>query len=105
MRDEIFVSITLRVGVALAALASLVGAVVYLAAPTNTLADFTTFHAVHIAPGLTGIGLLSLGVAILIATPIVRVAILIIVFLRERDWLYTAVSAFVLGVLLLSLHG
>ncbi len=105
MRDEILVSATLRVGVALAALCSLVGAIVYFSGHAGGVAAYATFHAARVAPALTGFGLLSLGVAILIATPIVRVAILIIVFLRERDWLYTTVSAFVLGVLLLSLNG
>jgi uncharacterized membrane protein len=105
MRDEILVSATLRVGVALAALCGVVGAIVYFSGHAGVVAAYTTFHAVRVAPALTGFGLLSLGVAILIATPIVRVAILIVVFLRERDWLYTAVSAFVLGVLLLSLNG
>ena len=104
MRDEILVSATLRVGVALAALFSLVGAAIYFT-QTRSAPGYGTFQPVHIAPALTGIGLLSLCVFTLIATPIVRVAILIIVFLRERDWLYTAVSAFVLGVLILGLHG
>jgi len=104
MRDEVFVSAVLRVGVALAAVCSLVGAALYFSA-TKTVAAYATFVPVHIAPALTGTGLLSLGVAILIATPIVRVAILIFVFAREHDWLYTAVSAFVLGVLILGLHG
>ena len=105
MRDEILVSATLRVGVALAALCSLVGAIVYFSGHGSDIASYATFHAVRVAPALTGIGLLSLGVAVLIATPIVRVAILVVIFLRERDWLYTTVSAFVLGVLLLSLNG
>ena len=104
MKDEIIVSTTLRVGVALAAFASLVGAGWYFS-QARAAVDYGTFHAVRVAPAFTGIGLLSLGVAILIATPIVRVAILVLVFLRERDWLYTAVSAFVLGVLLLGLNG
>jgi uncharacterized membrane protein len=105
VRDEILVSATLRVGVALAALCSLAGAGLYFSGHAGDIAAYATFHAVRVAPALTGFGLLSLGVAILIATPIVRVAILIVVFLRERDWLYTTVSAFVLGVLLLSLNG
>ena len=105
MRDEILVSATLRVGVALAALCSLVGAGLYFSGHAGDVAAYATFHAVRVAPAFTGIGLLSLGVAVLIATPIVRVAILVAIFLHERDWLYTAVSAFVLGVLLLSLNG
>jgi uncharacterized membrane protein len=104
VKDEIFVSTTLRVGVALAALCSLLGAGIYFVQARSSPA-YSTFHPVHVAPALTGIGLLSLGVAILIATPVVRVGILIFVFAREHDWLYTAVSAFVLGVLILGLHG
>lgn len=104
MKDEIFVSTTLRVGVALAAVCSIIGAFIYFA-QTRSAPAYAAFSPVHITPALTGIGLLSLGVAILIATPIVRVAILILVFAREHDWLYTAVSAFVLGVLILGLHG
>ncbi len=104
MRDQVIVSATLRFGVALAALCSLIGAGIYFA-ETRSVPAYAAFIPVHIAPALTGIGLLSLGVAILIATPIVRVAILIFVFAREHDWLYTAVSAFVLGVLTLGLHG
>lgn len=104
MKGEIFVSASLRVGVALAALCSLVGAGIYFA-QAATSPTYGTFHPVHIAPAVSGVGLLALGVAVLIATPIVRVAILIFVFAREHDWLYTTVSAFVLGVLILGLHG
>jgi len=103
--DEILVSTTLRVGVVLAALCSLVGAGIYFSRHASEPIAYGIFHAVRVTPAFTDIGLLSLGVAILIATPIVRVAILVVVFLRERDWLYTSVSAFVLAVLLLSLHG
>lgn len=104
MKDEIFVSATLRVGVALAAICSLIGAGIYFS-QARSVPAYSAFLPVHISPAFTGIGLLSFGVAILIATPIVRVAILIFVFSREHDWLYTAISAFVLGVLILGLHG
>jgi uncharacterized membrane protein len=104
VKDEIFVSAALRAGVVLAAICSLVGAGAYFVGAHAPVA-YGTFVPVYIAPGFTGLGLLSLGVAILIATPVVRVAILIFVFAREHDWLYTAVSAFVLGVLILGLHG
>jgi uncharacterized membrane protein len=104
VKDEVFVSVTLRVGVLLAALCSLIGAFIYFT-PARVPAAYGTFVPVPLTPGLTGIGLLSLGVMVLIATPIVRVAILIFVFAREHDWLYTTVSAFVLGVLILGLHG
>ena len=71
MRDEILVSATLRVGVALAALSSLVGAgLVYFSGHAGDIAAYATFHAVRVAPALTGFGLLSFGVSrYLIATP------------------------------------
>jgi uncharacterized membrane protein len=53
-------------------------------------------------------GFLSLGLLVLLATPIVRVVGSIIVFLWERDWLYMAITLFVLMVMLLSVllgHG
>jgi uncharacterized membrane protein len=43
---------------------------------------------------------MQLGVIALIATPVVRVALSAVVFLRIRDWLYTIVTMIVLGLLL-----
>jgi uncharacterized membrane protein len=40
---------------------------------------------------------------LLIATPVVRVALSVFFFLAQRDWLYVGITLFVLGVLLLSL--
>jgi uncharacterized membrane protein len=48
-------------------------------------------------------GFVSLGLLALILTPVVRVTGSVIVFLRERDWRYTAVTAVVLSVMLVSL--
>lgn len=48
-------------------------------------------------------GFVSLGLLALILTPMVRVIGSVIVFLRERDWRYTAVTAAVLFVMLASL--
>jgi uncharacterized membrane protein len=65
-----------------------------------------------VAPGLdtpTGVvasawrleptGIMALGVLVLIATPVVRVAFALVAFALERDRLYAAVSAVVLGLL------
>lgn len=48
-------------------------------------------------------GFLALGLLILIATPILRVAGSIGAFLYERDWRYAAITSLVLGVLVVSL--
>jgi uncharacterized membrane protein len=47
-------------------------------------------------------GFISLGMLVLIFTPIVRVIGSVFVFLYERDWLYFGVTLFVLMVMLVS---
>ena len=47
--------------------------------------------------------IIGLGMLLLIATPVVRVALSVAFFLAQRDWLYTGITVFVLAVLLLSL--
>jgi uncharacterized membrane protein len=43
--------------------------------------------------------LLSLGVVTLMSTPLVRVLVLTVGFVRQRDWVFAAVSACILAVL------
>jgi uncharacterized membrane protein len=43
----------------------------------------------------------TLGVVVMLATPVVRVLVVCILFLREKDWRYTAISLGVLVILLL----
>ena len=47
--------------------------------------------------------IIELGILLLIATPVLRVALSVFFFLEQRDWLYAAVTLFVLAVLLVSL--
>ena len=44
-----------------------------------------------------------MGVLCLLLTPISRVALSIVGFLREGDWIFTAISSVVLAILLFSL--
>jgi uncharacterized membrane protein len=46
---------------------------------------------------------IQLGILLLIATPIARVAFSLVAFLLERDRLYVAITALVLAILLVSL--
>ncbi len=46
--------------------------------------------------------LISLGLLLLIAIPVMRVAVSVIAFFVERDWIYVLITAFVLGMLILS---
>jgi uncharacterized membrane protein len=52
---------------------------------------------------LNPVSIIQLGTLILLAIPIIRVAISAILFARERDLIYVAVTAFVLVVLLFSI--
>ncbi len=58
-----------------------------------------------IAAGIVALkpyALISLGLLILIAIPVMRVAVSVVAFLIERDWTYVLITAFVLGMLILS---
>ena len=106
----------LQAGVLLAAAVVLVGGLRYLVKYGITRAQYGTFlgepadlsHVggiVRAALELRGRGLIQLGLLLLIATPVARVAASLVAFLRQRDRIYTAVTAFVLLVLVASLSG
>ncbi len=107
------VGIVLRGGVLAAAAVTVSGGAVYLARHATDRADYRVFNGepatlrnlagiVHGAVAFRGEWIIALGLLLLIATPIARVAVLLMVFLRERDHLYVGVSALVLAVLLAS---
>lgn len=52
-----------------------------------------------ILPGLSGFGLVKAGVALFILLPVARVALMLALFLRERDYAYVAISALVLAII------
>lgn len=56
----------------------------------------------HGVESWSGQSIISLGLLLLIATPVARVAFSIVVFAIERDRLYVAITAIVLALLLLS---
>lgn len=104
----------LRAGVLLAAAVVLCGGAVFLA---RHGLERPAYHAFHGEPGdlrsvsgiladaaaLRGRGLVQLGLLLLVATPIARVVFSIVGFLRQRDWLYVAITGVVLALLLYGL--
>jgi len=52
-----------------------------------------------VAPGLSGYNVMKTGVAFFIILPIARVALMLVMSLRERDYVYTLISVFVLAVI------
>src|SRR5258705_212762 len=106
----------LRTGVILAAAFVLAGGVVFLVRHPEPVTNYRVFQGepeesrtvtgiFHEALALHGRGLIQLGLLILIATPIARVAFSVVAFLYQRDWMYVAVTVMVLGLLVYSLLG
>ncbi len=63
----------------------------------NTLGDVIT-GMITLKP----YAVISLGLLVLVAIPVMWVAVSIAAFARQRDWLYVGITAFVLAMLLLS---
>ncbi len=49
--------------------------------------------------GVSGVALMKIGVALFIFLPVLRVALMLFLFARERDTVYTAISALVLAIM------
>ena len=105
---ELLLGNVLRLGVILAALLTITGASMLLIAngsrPGRQLiagsGEFSRSALFHgIAHG-DGNAIIMLGLMVLFATPVLRVAGMIVGFLRERDWLYAAISCAVLAILI-----
>lgn len=115
-RVEQVVGNVLRLGVLIAATVTALGGIAYLWRDGRTHPDYHRF--VGTAPGLhelTGIvagaraldpaSIVQLGIVLLIATPIARVALTLGAFAYRKDRLYTIVSAIVLALLAYGLLG
>ncbi len=111
---DLSVASMLRFGVSLAALVVLAGGVLSLRHPWAAIPDYSHFNEdgtslrtlsgifhgfVHRNP----LCIIQLGLVLLIATPVARVAVCIVGFARQRDRLYVGISSVVLAILLYSL--
>jgi len=115
-RVDKIMGVLLRTGVVLSAMFVLAGGIVYLARHQMPVTNYRVFQGepaelrtvpgiLHEALALRGRGLIQLGLLILIATPIARVAFSVLAFLYQRDWTYVVVTLVVLGLLFYSLLG
>ena len=104
----------LRAGVVLASVVVLAGGLLYLVRHGTAPADYRVFRGepadlkgvfgiLRDAASLSGRGLIQLGLLLLLATPVARVALTVFAFARQHDRLYAGVALFVLSVLLYSL--
>jgi uncharacterized membrane protein len=115
-RVEVIVGNLLRTGVLLSGAVVLCGAIIYLARHGLSPADYHVFRGeptdlrsiggiIRNAAGWHGRGIIQLGLLLLIATPVARVAFAVYGFAAERDRMYVAFTLIVLAVLLYSLIG
>src|SRR5579863_6942509 len=103
---EEIVGTLLRVGVSVSAFVVAIGAAIYLARHGREPADLRSLSGiVRDAFRLRGRGIIQLGLLLLIATPVARVAFSIWGFAEEHDRLYMIFTGIVLIVLLYSLLG
>jgi uncharacterized membrane protein len=111
---EIFLGKLLRAGFLLSAAVVLAGGVLYLAQYRHRTPEYEIFRGepvdiryasdvVRDAFGGHSRDLIQLGLLLLIATPVARVAFSVVQFARERDWLYVVATLVVFGVLIYSL--
>lgn len=103
---------TLRWGVTIACLIALAAGIFYLVRHGGEpMPDYSTFSGGHssfttLHGILAGIALpdarswIQVGVIALILTPILRVALSLVDFAKDRDWIYVAITAIVLAVII-----
>jgi uncharacterized membrane protein len=110
------ISILLRVGVAISSLTVFCGGVLYLMKHGREVPGYHIFvgepaqlrsvlGVARTATSFYGRGIIQLGLLMLIATPIMRVAFTVFSFLFQKDKVYVGVTLIVLCVLLFSLAG
>jgi uncharacterized membrane protein len=104
----------LRVGVIVSAAGVFAGGVHYLIRYRHMVPDYKIFRGepadlrqvsqiFHDAFSWHSRGLIQLGLLLLIATPVARVAFSVAAFAAEQDWLYVGVTLIVLAILIYSL--
>jgi uncharacterized membrane protein len=113
---EAIIGTLLRVGVMLAAAVVCLGGALYLIRHGGSVPHYGIFHGepadlrrvsgiVSDALSLQGRGIIQLGLLLLLATPVARVAFSAFTFAQQRDHTYVIITLVVLVVLLYSLVG
>ena len=113
---DLIIGNLLRLGVIIAAVVVIAGGVPYLIANASHPVIFSTFHGqpdelttvrgiVRGALALHSHAVIQLGILLLIATPIARVALSLVAFAKQRDRTYMVITTIVLAILAWGLSG
>ncbi len=104
----------LRIGVVVAAIVTAIGGVLLLVQHGGAPVAHTTFQGepaflqsiggiIHGAMSLNGAAIAQLGLLLLIATPVARVALTLVAFALQRDRTYVLITSIVLALLVYAL--
>lgn len=107
---EMFIGQQLRWGVITSSIIAFIGGIIYLVNYGTGIPSYTQFNGapeyVRHLPGILngvsqfdGRAIIQLGVVILLATPITRIAFSILAFAMEKDKLYVVITLIVLSVI------
>ena len=116
---QILISRTLRLGVTIASVLAGIGGIFYFLQHGTEPLDASKYTSFSYADAqnpatttFTGIlqgafagnseSLIQLGVIALLLTPIMRVVLSLFDFMKQRDWLYVGITAFVLLVIIMN---
>ena len=112
LKMEISISRMLRAGVSVAAVVVFIGGLLYVSQGHGMAPDYVHFHGIaspadripplRVAHHLDSRNIIRMGILLLIATPIMRVAYCVYGFAAQKDKIYIVVSSIVLTVLLYS---
>lgn len=114
---ELFIGRLLRYGVMISCAITLIGGVFYLLQHGTQMPDYRPIPDNQVFPGVAGYlrefstilprilqfdgaAIIQLGVCVLIATPVLRVAFSVIAFLVEKDYMYVIITLIVLTIIL-----
>ncbi len=113
---QLVIGKVLRWGVLLSMAVVIFGGGVYLYRHGLSILDYSTFKGqpdltsnfiaiIHGVLTFRGRAIIQLGILLLIATPIIRVAYSAIGFITEKDYLYTGIALLVLAIIMASMLG
>ena len=111
---QVVIGWILRAGVVLSMIIVFIGGILFVYRHGDSIPDYRVFKGVPyfirdmsgiIQGVLTGKGqaIIQLGIILLIATPVIRVAFSAIGFIIEKDYLYTIITLIVLLIIVISM--
>ena len=117
---ELYIGKLLRYGVILSCIITLFGGIIYIYQHQGGMPDYSPTPSDEPFPGVAvylrelstilprilqfdGAAIIQLGVIVLIATPVIRVAFSALAFLIEKDYLYVTITLIVLSIILINM--